>query len=122
MKLDTFKVWHNWFVFCHTYVTDTFTMDSAPSLPRQSNGFESGRKASKRPRESNSLRSQDPPPTQNKSVHNLVSIITSGVDPKFKATLLVTSELKQCHLSFNSTRVKLFKNGNFLIVDDTPKD
>ena len=95
-----------------------FTMDSTLSLPRQSNGLEPGRKASKRPRESNSPRS----PTHNKPVHNLVPIIISVVDPKFKTTLLVTSELKQYHPSFNCTRVKVFKNGNFLIVCDTPKD
>ena len=97
-------------------------MDSTPSLPRQSNSLEPGRKASERPRESNSPRSQDPPPTHNTSVHNLVPIIISGVDPKFKTTLLVTSELKQYHPSFNCTRVKLFKNGNILIVGDTPMD
>ena len=34
----------------------------------------------------------------------------------------VTSELKQYHPSFICTRFKLFKNGNFLIVGDTPKD
>ena len=88
-------------------------MDSTPSLPRQSNGLEPGRKASKKPRESNSPRPQDPPPTHIMSVHNLVSIIISGVDPKFKATLLVTSELKQYHPSFNSTRVKLLKLETF---------
>ena len=100
-------------------------MDSTPSLPRQINGLEPGRKASKRQRESDSPRSQDPPPTHrnhNTSVHNLVSIIISGVDPKFKTTLPVASELKQYHPSFNCTRVKLFKNGNFLIVGDTLKD
>ena len=73
----------------------------------------------------NSPRSQDSPPTHrnhNMSVHNPVPVIISGVDPKFKTTLLVTSELKQYHPSFNSTRVKLFKNGNFLTVGDTPKD
>ena len=99
-----------------------FSRDSTPSLPRQSNGLEPGRKASKRPRGSNSLWSQDSPPTHNKSVHNLVPIIISGVDPKFKTTLLVTSDQKLNHPSFNCTRVKLFKNDNFLIVGDTPKD
>ena len=89
------------------------SMDSTPSLPRQSNGLEPGRKVSKRPRESNSPRSQDSQPTHNKSVHNLVPITISGVDPKFKTTLPVTSELKQYHPSFNCTRVKLFKDGNF---------
>ena len=79
-------------------------------------------KLPKDPKESNSPRSQDPPPTHNTQVHNLVHIIISGVDPKFKTTLLVTSELKQHHPSFNCTKVKLFKNGNFLIVGDTPKD
>ena len=97
-------------------------MDSTPSLPHQSNGLEPGRTASTRPRETNSPRSQDPPPAHNTSVHNLVPIIISGVDRKFKTTLLVTSELKQYHPSFNCTRVKLFKNENFLIVGDTPKD
>ena len=61
--------------------------------------------------------------TINTSVHNLVPTMISGVDPKFKTTLLVTSELKHDnHPSFNCTRVKLFKNGDYLIVGDTPKD
>ena len=115
--------WHNWFVFYHTYITlILFTKESTLSIPRQSNGLQPGRKASERPSESDSPRSQDPPPTHNKSVHNLVPKIISGVDPKLKTTLLVTSELKLYHPSFNCNRVKLFKNGNFLIVDDTPKD
>ena len=58
----------------------------------------------------------------NTSVHNLVPIIISGVDRKFKTPLLVTSELKQYHRSFNFTRIKLFKNGSFLIVGNTPED
>ena len=100
-------------------------MNSTPSLPRQSNDLEPGRKAPKRQRESGSPKSQDPPPTHrnhNTSVNNLVPIIISGVDPKFKTALLVTSELKQYDPSFNCTRVKLFKNRNFVTVSNTPKD
>ena len=100
-------------------------MNSTPSLSRQTNGLEPDRKAPKRPKESNPSRSQDPPLTHRNHytpVHNPVLIIISGVNPKFRTALLVTTEPKQYRPSFNCTRVKLFKNGNFLTVGDTPKD
>ena len=58
------------------------------------------------------------PPT---SYKNRTPLIATGIDPKFKTTIQIMSELRQYHPSLRVFQIRQSSNG-WIFIGDTPKD
>ena len=91
------------------------------SMPITESGFQTPASKKRKTLTSPSLPLASQPFMLPSSYKNRISLIATGIDPKFNTQIRIMSELEQYHPNLRVFRIKQTQNG-WIFIADTPKD